>query len=210
MKKTLIALAVAGAMTAPMIAQAAAPAQGFDAMVKDKLSVTASYQTMDVEDVEMDAVGVELNYELTDVFGLEVAFANGVGSDTADGVDFERGFSHSVALTAEYPLSPRISAIGQLGYEEAEYELSAPGFSETEDDEMWVYHAGLKYSTFANALDLTAEITGAIGEDEEGYILGATYNFANSPFSVGAKYAEPFDNDEYDMSELSLELTYDF
>ena len=198
MKKSLIALAVAGALAAPMVAQA-------DATLYGSLRV----MVVDQEDSELDVadnssrIGIKGSVD-TGIDGVKAIYRGEWKVNTADGADFGAGRLAYVGLTGGFGTA----AIGQQWTPYYTFVTGATdildGKSTAPTQDVFRKGNAIAYVSpemggFQGALVAIADDNGN-GEDVDHYNLAAKYSVAG--FTVGASVLT-FEDTDKDMTAVS-------
>jgi predicted porin len=208
MKKSLIALAVAGALTAPMVAQAADGSM-VDAYLKDRLVVSANYDSISDSNVDLGVGSFTAEYALTDIVGAKFEYGTGLSDDSVAGVTVDVDTVVTLAATLDMPISTNVNLLGELGYSDTEVEARAGGVTSSDSDGDWYYEAGLSYN-FHNGFTTHAALGDwADSDDAEYYTIGVTYDVSNSPFAMGLEYTDGLSSNN-DSDVVRTTLSYAF
>ncbi|WP_415912850.1 porin family protein [Neptuniibacter sp. QD37_11] len=142
MKKSLIALAVCGAMSTSMVAQA-------DVMPEGVYS-TVALERMSIEgeggyDANPLVVSLGAGYEIMDNVSVEGKVGFGVDDDADQGLDADVNYMASVFVKADYDLTDEFSANARVGLSHVDVDFDAPGIHENDDVTGLGYGIGVSY-----------------------------------------------------------------
>jgi len=208
MKKSLIALAVAGSMAAPIMAQAADGSM-VDTYLKDRLVVSSNYDAMSDSNVDLGVGSLTAKYALTDIFGAKFEYGTGLKDDSVAGTTLDVEKVVTLAATMDMPVSANVNLLGELGYTDTEVEARSGGVTTSASDGDWYYEGGLAYD-FKNGFGTYAVVGDwADSDDAEYYSIGATYKVSNSPFAMGVEYTDGFSsNNDGDVVRATLSYAF--
>ena len=135
-------------------------------------------------DADLGAVGIKVGVDINDYLGAEMRAGLGVDDDSVNyltsEINVELNYYYGVYMRPKYKID-QIQIYGVLGFTKAEFEASAFGSSEKDDDTYFSYGIGLEWFFYDN-ISASVEYMKHLDADEsdwdfKSFNIGLTYYF---------------------------------